>query len=617
MHETSASFLPSILLFLGAAILAVPIFKRIGLGAILGYLVAGFALGPSGFGLVRDPASILHIAELGVVMLLFVIGLELQLNRLIALRRAIFGLGFLQLSSCAVAIGVFGWALGLGPGGAALAGIALAMSATSIALQTLTERGDLNQPYGQRSFAILLFQDIAVVPILALVPLLAANGHGGGSWIQTAQSAAIMVGAIGAVVLCGRYLLNPFFRILANTGAREVMTAAALLIVLGTALLMQWAGMSMALGAFLAGVLLAESNFRHELEADIEPFRGLLLGLFFMGVGMAIDRRHVLDNALLLGALALALALIKPLAIAALLRLTGSPIRDAVRGGVTLMPAGEFAFVLLPLGASAGLLGAGQAGLLSALAALTMLLASPLGLLTEKLLARFKQDEAGREEDFSDATGKVLVIGFGRFGQVVAQVLRSQGVDMTIIDKDVEMIKVAANFGSKVYYGDGSRPDVLRAAGAANAQVICVAIDDRAATVAIVEIARKEFPLAKIFTRAYDRQHLIALLNAGTDFSIRETFESALGFGRQTLEALGEETSEVEEVIADVRERDWQRVLAQQQGGIYAGMDLIHTKRVLRPEPLEKDRKPALALNEEAIKAAEAEREQGSVGGGI
>jgi monovalent cation:proton antiporter-2 (CPA2) family protein len=610
MHEASTSFLPSLLLFLGAAVVAVPLFKRIGLGAILGYLIAGVAIGPSGFRLFTDTATILHIAELGVVLLLFVIGLELQLSRLLAMRHDIFGLGGLQMAACTLAIGTLSYWLGLPPAGAAVAGFALALSATSIALQVLNERGELQSPYGQRSFAVLLFQDMSVVPILAIVPLFAARAAETPTPLAGVASIAIMVGAVALVILVGRYLLNPLFRVLANTGAREVMTAAALLLVLGTALLMQWAGMSMALGAFLAGVLLAESNYRHELEADIEPFRGLLLGLFFMSVGMAIDGALVLARWPTVLGLALGLVLFKALLVAALFHATGTPWRDAIRAGIVLAPAGEFAFVLIPLAAASGLLAREQSSLVGVLAAATMLIGPPLTIATERLMKHFRPSARTIVEDFSDADGAVLMIGFGRFGQVAAQVLRTYGTNVTIIDNDVEMIEVAARFGSKVYFGDGTRLDVLRAAGAGEARIVCVMIDDRAAAVRIVEMVKTEFPLTKVFARAYDRQHAFALLEAGVDDFMRETYESALAFGRRTLDALGLADEEADEIIRDVRERDLARLAAQVQGGIFAGMDLINTRRAMKPEPLDRPGEVGVTLNPDALRAVEAAREE-------
>lgn len=605
MEHANTSFLPSLLLFLGAAVIAVPIFKRIGLGAILGYLIAGLAIGPSGFALFTDTGTIQHIGEIGIVLLLFVIGLELQLSRLLAMRKDIFGLGGLQLVVCAMVIGGIAFWLGLSILGAAITGISLGLSATAIALQVLNERGELQAPYGQRSFAVLLFQDMSVVPILALIPLFSVEMTRASSEGSGLLNAAMMIGSIAVVVLAGRYLLNPFFRILATTEAREVMTAAALLLVLGTALLMQWAGMSMALGAFLAGVLLAESHFRHELEADIEPFRGLLLGLFFMSVGMDINGRLVLDHWLMLIVLALGLALVKSVSVAAVFRLMGSSRLDALRSGILLSPAGEFAFVLIPLGASYGFLSGEQAALAKALAALTVLFGPLIAAGSERILKRFAPPEPTIEEDYSGAHGRALVIGFGRFGQVVSQVLRTANIETTIIDKDVEMIDVASRFGSKVYFGDGARLDVLRAAGAADARVIAIAIDNRADAVKITEMVKTEFPLTEIYARAYDRQHVLALLTAGVDYHMRETFESALAFGRSTLEALGVDNMEAEEIIDDVRDRDAKRIVAQQQGGIYAGMDLVNSKRLLKPEPLERPDTMGVTLNRDAITAAE------------
>jgi monovalent cation:proton antiporter-2 (CPA2) family protein len=614
MEHANTSFLPSLLLFLAAAVIAVPIFKRIGLGAILGYLIAGVAIGPSGFALFTDTTSIQHIGEIGIVLLLFVIGLELQLSRLLAMRKDIFGLGGLQLVVCALVIGGIANALGLSILGSAITGISLGLSATAIALQVLNERGELQAPYGQRSFAVLLFQDMSVVPILALIPLFSvemahASGEGNGL-----LNAVYMIGSIAAVVLAGRYLLNPLFRILASTEAREVMTAAALLLVLGTALLMQWAGMSMALGAFLAGVLLAESQFRHELEADIEPFRGLLLGLFFMSVGMDINGKLVLANWFVLILLAVGLALVKSASVAAVFRMMGSPRLDALRSGILLSPAGEFAFVLIPLGAAYGFLTGEQAAFAKALAALTMLFGPLIAAGSERVLKRFAPPEMTREEDYSDAHGKALVIGFGRFGQVVSQVLRTANIETTIIDKDVEMIDVASRFGSKVYFGDGARLEVLRAAGAADARVIAIAIDSRADAVKIAEMAKAEFPLTEIYARAYDRQHVLALLTAGVDYHMRETFESALAFGRSTLEALGVDNLEAEEIIDDVRDRDARRIVAQQQGGIYAGIDLVNSKRLMRPEPLERPDTVGVTLNKDAVNAAEEAKEDQETG---
>src|SRR6516162_1536494 len=435
-------FLTFGLVLLLTAVLSVPIGRKIGLPSIVAYLLGGIIIGPSGLALFPTPESILPVSELGVVMLLFLIGLELELGQLLAMRRAIFGLGAAQLASTGLAIGLLAHGLGLlGWRGAIVAGLALAMSATAIALQILEDRGELQHGYGQRAFAILLFQDMAVVPLLALLPLL-AQGGAHADLGQAARAVALIAGAIAALVLAGRYLLNPFFRLLAQSGSREVMTAAALLVVLGAALVMHLAGMSMALGAFLAGVLLAESNYRHELEADIEPFRGLLLALFFMGIGMTIDMTVVRANLGLIVAAAVLLTALKAAIVYLLFRATCASA-DALRAGSVLTGAGEFAFVLVPLGAALGIFDAGQASLLTAVAAITMLLGPPVASLADFALRRFGRIDLREPDDFSDAHGSVMVIGFGRFGQIVSQCLLAEGLDVTIIDKDPDMIRDA------------------------------------------------------------------------------------------------------------------------------------------------------------------------------
>jgi glutathione-regulated potassium-efflux system protein KefB len=592
-------FLPLALVLLAAAVASVPIARRLWLSAIVAYLVAGIVIGPYGFGVFRSPASIIAVSELGVVLLLFVIGLELKLSRLIAMRRDIFGLGAAQLALTALVIGGLAYAIGLLDWrGATVAGLALALSATAIALQILDERHELQLPYGQRAFAILLFQDIAVVPLLALLPLLAPIGdHHTRSLTGTLSSIALIAGAIAVIVCAGKYLLNPMFRLLAATGAREVMTASALLVVFGAALLMQAAGMSMALGAFLAGVLLAESNFRHELEADIEPFRGLLLALFFMGVGMSIDMNVVRANlALILGA-AVLITLLKVVIVWLLFSPTCAR-HDSLRAGSVLTAAGEFAFVLFPLGGTLGILSASQASLLAAIAAVTMLLGPPVATLTDAAMRRLAKSGAREPDDFSDAHGSVLLVGFGRFGQIVAQCLLAEGVDVTTIDNDPDMIQNASRFGFKVYYGDGTRLDVLRASGAGQAQLIAVCVDDRTAADHIVDLVQSEFPGAKLFVRSYDRGHTLKLLARGVEYELRETYESAMTFGRKALEGLGLDPERASDVEEDVRKRDRARLEVQQAEGITAGADMWLIEPV--PEPLRLPPRPAKPLNPEA-----------------
>ena len=598
------SFLPPILTFCGAAVVAVPIFRLLGLSAVLGYLAAGVAIGPSGLSLVEDPQTIATVAELGVVLLLFIIGLELKLSHLLEMKGDIFGLGFAQMAVTTLCLGAAAYAIGFSPKASFVTGVAVALSATAIALQMLGERNDLQTPYGQRSFAILLFQDLSVVPLLAILPLLAS---GAAAEHESLTDRLLAVGeallGITAVVLIGRYGLNPFFRILARSGAREVMTASALLVVLGAALLMQEVGLSMAMGAFLAGLLLAESNFRHQLEADIEPFRGMLLGLFFMSVGMSIDLALVRDQWVLLAIAAPAVILGKTLLITVLSKLFGASWRDGLRSGTLLCTAGEFAFVLLPVAMGLGLMSPAEAQPVTALAAITMLLGPLLSTLIEKMTA----NRGGSEEDpdlqglpghESELESRVLVIGFGRFGQIVNQVLLAQGIQATVIDNDVERIRDAGRFGLQVYYGDGTRLDVLRAAGAEKAEMICICIDNQEAMTKIIEIIHENFQNARSFVRAFDRIHAIELMNRDVDYQIREVFESAIVFGRAALEELGTEPEAAAAAANDVRKRDIARLVLQKEVGTMGGAELVVGAKIA-PEPLTVPTGRARALSPE------------------
>ncbi|HYW61173.1 MAG TPA: monovalent cation:proton antiporter-2 (CPA2) family protein [Xanthobacteraceae bacterium] len=597
-NHDDLGFLLLALVLLAAAVVSVPIARFLRLSPIVAYLAAGVAIGPYGVALFREPQTILTVAELGVVLLLFLIGLELELARLLAMRRAIFGLGACQLAlttailaGIAVAIGLVSWR------GAIVVGLALAMSATAIALQILEERGDLQQSYGQRAFAILLFQDMSVVPLLALLPLLAPGGDAAhANLADAAWSVGKIAAAIVIVTVAGRYLLNPFLRLLAGTGAREVMTAAALLVVLGAAALMQAAGMSMALGAFLAGMMLAESNYRHELEADIEPFRGLLLALFFMGVGMSIDLAVVGANIGLIAAAALVITVLKIVVVWLLFLPICATFREALRAGAVLTAAGEFAFVLIPLGVALGILSAAEGSLFAAIAAVTMLIATPTASLAEALLRRLERGGEREADDFDGVRGSILLVGFGRFGQIVAQCLVAEGVDVTTIDNDPEMILAASRFGFKVYYGDGTRLDVLRAAGAATARIVAVCVDNPEIAIHIVELVRAEFPGVALFVRSYDRRHSLRLIAKGVDFELRDTFESALAFGRRALEGLGLDPERAQAVEDFVRERDLNRLALQQAEGLSAGLELLQT-RLVQPEPLSGPRRTARSLN--------------------
>ena len=588
---------------LGAGVIAVPIFKRLGLGSVLGYLAAGIVIGPFGLRLFSDPASILSVAELGVVMLLFIIGLELKPSRLWSLRREIFGLGLAQVLVCAAVLTGAAVLAGMAPPVALVAAMGLALSSTAIVMQILEERGEVSEPYGQKIFSILLLQDLAIVPALAVVALLAPVSEEASGLTRLIQI-GIAAGAILLVVVAGRYILNPVFRFLAETRAREVMTAAALLVVLGAALVMQLSGLSMAMGAFLAGVLLSESTFRHELEADIEPFRGLLLGLFFLGVGMSLDVSLIVTSwAPILAAVAVFMAL-KSAGIYAVARAFRSTHADAMRIALLLAQGGEFAFVLYATAAGDGLLRPETTALLNAAVILSMALTPLAPFVIRRVLPPEKASFEGVDKA-DGLTGKALVIGFGRFGQVASQALLARQIDVSIIDSDTDMIRAAARFGFKIYYGDGTRLDVLRAAGAGTAEAILICIDKPESADRIVEIIKAEFPLAKLLVRSFDRGHSIRLVNAGVDYQIRETFESAMNFGAAALVSLGVPEDEAVETIAGVRKRDEERFALQMAEGIYAGRDLTMKQREPTPTPLSPPKRASQPLSAETAVVAE------------
>ncbi|HEV2898541.1 MAG TPA: monovalent cation:proton antiporter-2 (CPA2) family protein [Pseudaminobacter sp.] len=595
--EAADSNLVNVVALLAAGVVAVPIFKRLGLGSILGYLAAGLVIGPFGLGLFSDPEAILHVAELGVVMFLFIIGLEMEPSRLWSLRREIFGLGVLQVGICALLLTGVGLATGFPVSVSFVAGAGFVLTSTAIVMQLLEERGDISTPRGQRMISILLLEDLAIVPLLALVHFLAPGGADA-SWAERLIDVVVGLGSIGGLVLAGRYLLNPLFRILAESRAREVMTAAALLVVLGSALAMELGGLSMAMGAFLAGVLLSESTFRHQLEADIEPFRGVLLGLFFLAVGMSLDLTVVWANWQTVAAYVVAFMVMKGLGIYLVARFLKSDHREALERAVVMAQGGEFAFVLYSSALAVGIIDGQANAILSAIIIISMVL-TPLAIFVLRRIT--PRDELTLEGvDIADGlTGSVLVIGFGRFGQIASQPLLLRGIDVSIIDNDVEMIKAAADFGFKVYYGDGTRLDILRAAGAGKARAVLICVDKADVSVRIAEQMKAEFPLVQVLARAYDRGNAIALIRAGVDYQMRETFESALLFGESTLRHLGEEEEEAAEVIADVRRRDAERLELQIAGGIKAGRGLMKGNMPV-PTPLTPPKRPGQALNEEA-----------------
>lgn len=562
-----------IVVLLAAAVVAVPLFKRLGLGSVLGYLAAGLVIGPFGIGLFSDAQAILHVAELGVVMFLFIIGLEMQPSRLWAMRGEIFGLGAAQVGGAIALLICVGLALGYPVAASFVAGTGFVLTSTAIVMQMLDERRAMGAPKGRRIIAILLLEDLAIVPLLALVAFLAP----GGATVSTADrllSVGIGLAAIVGLVLAGRYLLDPMFRLLGRAKAREVMTAAALLVVLGSALAMQSAGLSMAMGAFLAGVLLSESSFRHQLEADVEPFRGILLGLFFLGVGMALDLDVVAANLGLIAISVTAYMTLKMAVIYGVARVMKADHAEAFERAVLMAQGGEFAFVLYAAAASVGIIDAESNAILTAIIIVSMVLTPIMIILHDRFAAR--HEEATDDLDVADdLRANILMIGFGRFGQIVSQPLFANGCSISLIDTDTEAIRESMAFGFKIYYGDGTRLDILHAAGAHKAKLIIVATDDRAATLRIVELLKAEFPHTPVLSRAFDREHAIELIHAGVDYQMRETFESALTLAEEALRRMQVTDDAIADIMAETRRRDQERLDIEICDGVYATRHMI------------------------------------------
>ena len=612
MAEPTAGLeLGHIAALLAAGVVAVPLFRRFQLGSVLGYLAAGLAIGPFGAGLFREPETILHVAEFGVVIFLFIIGLEMRPTRLWSLRKDIFGLGAAQVMGAGLLLTLTGMAGGLSAPVAFVVAMGFVLSSTAVIMQMLEERGELAAPQGQRAVSILLLEDLAIVPLLALVAVMASiMGLAGEAAPPLWRTLGLAIGAVAIVFLAGKYLMNPVFRILARYGGREVMTAAALLVVVGAAWLMDMGGLSMAMGAFLAGVLLSESTFRHQLEADVEPFRAILLGLFFLSVGMSLDVGVVLADWRIVVGGVIAFMSVKAAAIYGVARLFKASRREAVERAVLFAQGGEFAFVLYAAALSTGVFDVRISAAATAVVILSMVLTPLTALVTGRLMPKPKLDPDGAHgvDKAVSLRERVLIIGFGRFAQVVSQPLLARDVDVSIIDHDVEMIQAAGNFGFKVYYGDGARLDVLRASGAANAETILVCVDKPETADRIVELVKAEFPLTKLFVRAYDRGHSIRLVRAGVEYQLRETFESALAFGHQVLIDLGFTREQAAETIADVRRRDEERLSLQMVEGIMAGRSLMRGNiRTTKPEPYIKPRREGRPLNVEAALALEDE----------
>ena len=536
-------WLTSSLVYLSAAVVAVPLARALGLGAILGYLAAGMAIGPWGLKLVTEVEHILHFAEFGVVLMLFLVGLELEPRRLWTLRRPIFGWGSAQVLGCAAMLTGAAVLAGVPLTLSVVAALGLALSSTAIALQVMQERNLLGTASGQAGFAILLFQDVAAIPILALLPLLAADSTPNvpSPLIDKAFEAIKIIGVIGAVVLGGRTVLRPLMRAVAKNGTPEIFTAGALLLVVAVAALMQVVGLSMALGAFLAGVLLADSEYRHELETDIEPFKGLLLGLFFMAVGMSIDFGVLMAQPWLMLGVVLGFLAVKGVVIWLLARAMGIPVAERPVLVLLLAQGGEFAFVVFQAAAGAKAIEAETASLLVGAVALSMLL-SPLLLaaISRWLLPRFAHCETNTLEELAEPqSAPTIIAGFGRYGQIVARMLSAQGLPATVLEHDAGMVESARAFGYQVFYGDASRLDLLRTAGAETAQVLVVAMDDVEQSLAVVDLAREHFPHLKLVARARDVTHWNALRDRGVTELDRELFESSLQTGQRVLQALG------------------------------------------------------------------------------
>jgi len=550
-------------LLLTAAVIAVALFRLLKLSSILGYVAAGLVIGPWGLGLFRNVEEVRHVAEFGIVLLLFIIGLELQPTRLWVMRRVVFGLGSAQVILCTLLLGSAAWLYGLQPTAALIIGFGLSLSSTPLVLQVLAERGQLKSQHGRSAFGILLFQDLAVLPMLAILPLL--------SRVPGSQAAApawwvilIKLALVVAIVIAGgRLIVRPALRVVALIKVSEVFTAAALLTVIATALLANAAGLSASLGAFLAGVLLADSEFRHELEADLEPFKGLLLGLFFVTVGMSANLQLLLSEPLRLLGLTVGFMAIKLLAVWALARVARLEPPAARRLGFALPAGGEFAFVLFTLAFGERILDRGTVDLLILAVTLSMMLAPLLLLLQDAIAERLKGRSQRPFDQFDDQDIQVLIAGFGRFGQIVGRILRARRIPFTALDSNQTHVDFVRRFGNKVYYGDASRLDLLRAAGAANASVFVLAIDDADASVRAATLIREYFPRVKIYARARNRQHAFALMDAGVKNIIRETYASSLEMSEQVLQALGETAESARTAVRRFRRHD-EGVLAAQ-----------------------------------------------------
>lgn len=599
MAVESSGELIRIVALLGAAVVAVPLFKRIGLGSVLGYLAAGLIIGPFGLQLVTDPGQILHIAEFGVVMFLFVIGLEMKPSHLWSLRRQIFGLGSLQVILSALLMTVVSVQFDVSWEVAFVGSAGFVLTSTAIVMQVLGERKELSTKRGQKIVSILLFEDLLIVPLLAIITFLSpVETENTMPWWESAGIAMI---ALAALVFIGRFILNPVFRLLAASKAREVMTAAALFVVLGAALLMEEAGLSMAMGAFVAGVMLSESAFRHQLEADIEPFRGLLLGLFFLGVGMALDLNVVAENWPLILAGVVVLMLTKGVCIYLVARAAKSTHQTAIERALLMAQGGEFAFVLYSAAAAQKVIDESVNANMTAIVVLSMVATPILLILYERFKPQAKAEDVKGDE--IDEQNPILVVGMGRFGQIVNDLLRLSGYATTVIDLNPTMIKGFNEYGIKSYFGDASRREFLIAAGLEQAELLVIAIDNKQQAMDIAHFAREVNPNIKIVARAYDRFHTFDLYRSGANEIVRETFDAAVRAGKRSLEALGMEPEVVKEIADYYFNADRHEVALMSQ--VYEPNTGIFKNPLLREIARECDQKMAADVQEILLKHQE------------
>ncbi len=548
------TFLLEAMIFLGAAIVVVPICKRLGMSVVLGYLAAGVIIGPSGIGLIgamEEATEVMHFAEIGVVFLLFIIGLELQPRRLWVMRRLVFGLGSGQVGITAVVLAaIMALGFGLSWTEAALFGFALALSSTAFVLQLLAERKALNQPHGRAAFGILLLQDVAVIPAIAVLDLVNPNTASGGTWVDALITVGLVVGGLGLA----RLLLRPLLRIVAGTGIHELFIAAALALVVGSALAMQALGLSMGLGAFLAGMMVADSEYRHQLESDVDPFKGLLLGLFFMAVGMSADLMLFISSPVLIISLAVGLMLVKAVLIYPMGRLSGLDHDESVRASTVLSQGGEFAFVLLTTGLIAGIISIELAAIAVLVVTLSMALTPMFGLVCESLLS--KKGPPPEFDEIDDEATPVVIAGFGRVGQVIGRILSMRRIPFTALEVSSHQVEFVRGFGNKVYYGDPTNMQLLRSAKLAEARALVIAVDDQEAALKIAEEVRSHFPKVTILARARSRQHELQLREVGVHYVIRETLESTLMLGTELLGHLGMAEADAREAINVFRKHD-------------------------------------------------------------